>query len=97
MVSINAVIRIMSVPSEELEVTSDVGCKAGLAVEPQLLLVLALVHGAADDTIVFGGALNSASATVPLNADGQAGIGDWEECPKKGNEEVELHSRGLGG
>lgn len=87
----------MSVPGEELEVTSDVGPKAGLAVEPQLLLVLALVHSTADYAVVYGGALDSTGATVPLNADGQAGIGDWEECREEGNEEVELHPGGLGG
>lgn len=97
MVSIDAIICIMSVPGEELEVTSDVGSKAGLAVKPQLLLVLALVHGAADHAVVYGGALYSTGATVPLNADGQAGIGDWEECREEGNEEVELHPWGLGG
>lgn len=97
MVRIDAVVRIVSVPGEELEVAGDVGGKAGLAVEPQLLLVFALVHGAADYAVIDGGAFHSHGVFVPDDADGETGIGDWEDCRQEDDEELELHSGGLGG
>lgn len=96
MVGIDAVVGIVGVPGEELEVAGDVGGEAGLAVEPELLLVLALVHGAADHAVVSGDTLHSIVVGVPFDGDGEAGIGDWEECHQEDDEEVELHS-GVGG
>lgn len=86
----------MCVPGEELEVAGDVGGVAGLAGEPQLLLVLGLVHGAVDYAIVSGGTCYHAGPTVPIDADGQAGIGDREECREEDDEELELHSNEAG-
>lgn len=92
MVGVDTVVRIVGVPGKELEVAGDVGGEAGLAVEPELLLVLALVHGAADNAVVSGHTLHSTGVGVPFDRDGEAGIGDWEECREEDEEEVELHS-----
>lgn len=97
MVRIDAVVHSVCLPGKDLEVTSDVGGVAGQAVEPQLLLIFALVHGTIDYTVVFGSSYHSIGVAVPLDCDREAGIGDWEECHEEDGEELELHSGEFGG
>lgn len=95
MVCVDAVVRTVRLPGEEIEVTIDVGGVAGQAVEPQLLQVFALVHGAQDYAVVFGITCHSIGVAVPFDSDGETGIGDWEGGREQDCEELELHPGGL--
>ncbi|KFY88645.1 hypothetical protein V500_06216 [Pseudogymnoascus sp. VKM F-4518 (FW-2643)] len=76
MVCVDAVVRTVRLPGEEIEVTID---------------VFALVHGAQDNAVVYGVTCHSIGVGVPFNSDGEAGIGNWEGGREQDCEELELH------